>query len=97
MSEQQIDLFGINNDTSDEVQSRIDELKELIRKYDRAYYVEAQPLIEDREYDLLFKELQDLESHYPQFKTKDSPTQRVGGEPIPEFKTVAHDKPMLSL
>jgi DNA ligase (NAD+) len=97
MSEKQIDLFGSEKDSLDDVRSRMEELRKLIRKYDRAYYISAQPLIDDREYDRLFKELQDLESQFPKLKAKDSPTQRVGGEPIPEFKTVAHDKPMLSL
>ncbi len=78
-------------------QKRINALREEVRKYDRAYYVEAQPLISDREYDKLFKELQELEKLYPQFQSENSPTQRVGGEPLENFESVQHSKPMLSL
>jgi DNA ligase (NAD+) len=59
--------------------------------------VEARPEISDREYDLLYRELQDLEAHHPDLVTADSPTQRVGGEPIKEFQRVRHRAPMLSL
>lgn len=76
---------------------RIKELRDLIRKHDRAYYVDARPLISDREYDALFSELQELEKEHPELLTPDSPTQRVGGEPLKEFESVPHDVPMLSL
>ncbi len=76
---------------------RIRELRNLINKYDYYYYVEAQPIISDREYDSLFKELEELERKHPDLITKDSPTQRVGGQPIEEFKSVRHEVPMLSL
>jgi len=76
---------------------RIGELRNEINKHDYLYYVEAQPAVSDREYDALLRELQDLESEHPELITPDSPTQRVGGQPITSFVTVAHDPPMLSL
>ncbi len=77
--------------------ARIEELRELINKYDRAYYVDARPLVSDREYDYLFDELKKLEERHPDLITPDSPTQRVGGEPLKGFKTITHEVPMLSL
>jgi len=79
------------------IQKKINELRKLIRKHDRLYYVLNQPEISDREYDALYKELEDLEKQHPQFIIPDSPTQRVGGKPITEFATVTHSKPMLSI
>lgn len=76
---------------------RIQELRELIRLHDYYYYVEAQPRISDREYDALFHELKQLEAEFPELVTPDSPTQRVGGEPLKEFPHVQHRIPMLSL
>lgn len=87
------------NDPDDKrrAHERIEELRTLIRKYDYAYYVEAQPLISDRDYDRLLAELVELERRYPDLITPDSPTQRVGGEPLQEFAHVQHRTPMLSL
>lgn len=76
---------------------RIGELVDLINKYDYHYYVLAESLVSDREYDALFKELQDLEAKYPANKPKNSPTSRVSGEPLKEFKSFTHKLPMLSL
>jgi len=76
---------------------RIEELSELIKKYDYSYYNEHKSLISDREYDELFAELQSIEREHPELITFDSPTQRVGGEVVKEFKTVQHKTPMLSL
>jgi DNA ligase (NAD+) len=76
---------------------RIDELRRKIRYHDRKYYVEDSPEITDYEYDQLIKELEALESRYPQLITTDSPTQRVGGEPAQAFETVEHRVAMLSL
>jgi len=73
------------------------ELAEEIRKLDRAYYQEAQPLVSDQEYDRLYRELLDLETAHPELKTADSPSQRVGGEPLAHFTSVAHALPMQSL
>jgi DNA ligase (NAD+) len=73
------------------------ELAEKIRKLDRAYYEEAQPLVTDQEYDRLYRELLDLEAAHPELRTDDSPSQRVGGAPLPHFTSVAHAIPMQSL
>ena len=70
---------------------------EQIRKLDRAYHEEAQPLVSDREYDRLYRELLDLEQAHPELQTPDSPSQRVGGAPLPHFTSVAHTVPMQSL
>ncbi|MBU0679054.1 MAG: NAD-dependent DNA ligase LigA [Verrucomicrobia bacterium] len=80
-----------------DAQARIEELRELIRQHNHRYYVDASPTISDREYDLLLRELEDLEKKHPQLVTSDSPTQRIGGEPLNGFETVAHNIPMLSL
>ncbi|MFN7141774.1 MAG: NAD-dependent DNA ligase LigA, partial [Limisphaerales bacterium] len=76
---------------------RHEELVTQIRKHDYAYYVQAQPTISDPEYDRLYRELNDLEKQFPDLVTPDSPTQRVGGEPLKAFKPVQHLAPMLSL
>jgi DNA ligase (NAD+) len=68
-----------------------------IRAHDHAYYVEAKPTISDRDYDRLYKELLDLEKEFPELITPDSPSQRVGGQPLSAFKRVTHLQPMLSL
>ena len=70
--------------------------KEILR-HDQAYYVEAQPAISDQEYDRLYRELLALEAVYPELRTPDSPSQRVGGEPIDGFETIQHTVPMMSL
>jgi DNA ligase (NAD+) len=72
-------------------------LADEIRKLDRAYYQEAQPLVSDQEYDRLYRELIDLEAAHPELATADSPSQRVGGTPLPHFTSVAHANPMQSL
>jgi len=76
---------------------RIEELRREIRRHDHLYYVRAAPEIDDRQYDRLLAELQDLEAQYPLLVTPDSPTQRVAGEPIGGFETVTHAVPMLSI
>src|SRR5713101_2554885 len=75
----------------------ISQLREEIRKHDRLYYEEAAPIVSDREYDRLYKELIDLETQFPDLVTTDSPTQRVGGKPLEAFEQVSHLIPMLSL
>ena len=77
--------------------SRISHLREQIRHHDRKYYVEAAAEISDREYDRLVDELRDLEAKHPDLVTPDSPTQRVGDEPVPELQPVRHRVPMLSI
>ena len=73
------------------------ELADKLRRHDYAYYVLAQPEIGDRDYDRLYHELLDLEKEFPDLVTPDSPSQRVGGTPLKEFKPVKHLVPMLSL
>ena len=79
------------------IEKKIESLKEKIRANDYKYYVLASPEITDQEYDLLYKELQKLESEHPEFITPDSPTQRVGSDLTKNFKPVTHKIPMLSL
>src|SRR5436190_842888 len=76
---------------------RIEQLQHEIRRHDRLYYDEAAPIISDREYDRLYKELIDLETQFPDLVRPDSPTQRVGGKPLQAFEQVSHLIPMLSL
>jgi DNA ligase (NAD+) len=83
--------------TFEKAQARHAELADEIRRHDHAYYVLAQPAISDRDYDRLYHELLDLEKQFPALATADSPTQRVGGTPLKEFKPVKHLVPMLSL
>src|SRR5258708_6975161 len=80
-----------------EAQKRIASLREQIRRHDYLYYVLAQPEISDRDYDQLYTELEQLERQFPDLITADSPTQRVGGQPLKEFSIVRHVPPMLSL
>jgi DNA ligase (NAD+) len=77
--------------------ARVIELRRLIDKANREYYVLDQPEITDAEYDALFRELVELETEHPELVTPDSPTQRVGGPPSDAFAKVTHRTPMLSL
>ena len=83
--------------TASEAKSRIAHLVAEINRHDRLYYVEAKPVIGDRDYDLLYEELLRLEREYPQFLDPDSPTQRVSGAPTSAFAQVRHEPPMQSL
>ena len=83
--------------TAAQAAKRHAELSAEIRRHDHAYYVEAKPAISDFEYDKLYRELLDLEKEFPKLVTPESPSQRVGGAPLKEFKQVAHALPMLSL
>ncbi len=76
---------------------RAEELRRLIDHHNYLYHVEARPEISDLDFDRLLKELEDLEKDHPELVTSDSPTQRVGGEPIDSFRTVTHRVPMLSI
>ena len=78
-------------------QARMAQLRAELKRHNRLYYQEASPEISDRDYDLLYKELQTLEAQHPELITPDSPTQRVGGAPLKEFRRVRHVAPMLSL
>ncbi len=76
---------------------RIEELKELLVKYNYEYHHEDKPSVSDQEFDALQNELIKLEDKYPEFKTSDSPTLRVGGAVLDKFTKVTHDIPMMSL
>ena len=76
---------------------RAKDLAKEIERHNRLYYTETKPEISDPEFDALLKELEALEAEYPELRTPDSPTQRVGGEPIEGFETVRHAVPMLSI
>jgi DNA ligase (NAD+) len=77
--------------------ARIAELRKQIEHHDYKYYVEASPEISDQQYDQLLKELQGLEAEHPELKSADSPTQRVGGQPVDALSAVTHREPMLSI
>jgi DNA ligase (NAD+) len=83
--------------TKAETEKRIAELKEQLNDHNYRYYVLAQPVISDYEFDNLLEELINLEKEHPEFLTPDSPSQRVGGTVTREFRTVKHKYPMLSL
>ena len=76
---------------------RIEELRKEIRYHNYRYYVLDSPVVSDAEYDRLMRELRELEAAHPELVTPDSPTQRVGAEPLDWFEKVRHPKPMLSL
>jgi len=80
-----------------EAKKEIQRLREEINDHNYKYYVENNPVISDYKFDQLLKKLEELESQFPDLITPDSPTQRVGGEPVDGFTTVAHKIPMLSL
>lgn len=79
------------------VEKRIAKLRDELNRHNRLYYEEAKPEISDQEYDALMRELIELEAANPQLATADSPSQRVGGQPIEGFKTVEHAVPMMSI
>ena len=80
-----------------DVRSRIEGLREQVRYHNRRYHIEDAPEISDAEYDALYAELESMEAEHPELVTPDSPTQRVGGEPLEGFEEVRHTVPMLSL
>ncbi len=82
--------------TKKQAQQRIEKLKELINYHRYLYHVLDKQEISDAALDSLKKELFDLEKQFPELITSDSPTQRVGGEPLGKFKKITHPKPMLS-
>lgn len=76
---------------------KIERLRKKIHHHNYQYYVLNEPIISDYQYDQLYKELEELERLFPELITSDSPTQRIGGKPLKEFKTVKHTVKMLSL
>ena len=81
----------------EEAKNKIENLRKNLRYHEHRYYVLDKPEISDAEYDQMMNELQKLENKYPEFKSPDSPTQRVGGEALDEFEKVEHKSEMLSL
>lgn len=79
------------------VRQEAERLRQDLDRHNRLYYVLSQPEISDAEYDRRYRRLQDLEARYPSLATPDSPTRRVGGEPLAGFAAVRHAEPMLSL
>ena len=75
----------------------LEDLRDQVRYHNRRYHVDDAPEISDAEFDALYRELEALESEHPELITPDSPTQRVGGEPIEGFEEIRHSVPMLSL
>ncbi len=82
---------------SSDIKQRLDSLKDKIRDHDYKYYVLADPVISDENYDTLVKKLEKLESQHPELITPDSPTQRVGKDLTTDSKLVKHLTPMLSI
>ena len=82
---------------SSEIHQRVEILRKEINSHNYRYYVLDDPEITDAEFDRLLRELESLEKEYPELVTPDSPTQRVGAEPLKEFAEVQHEVPMLSL
>ena len=80
-----------------EAKKQITKLRDEINFHNYKYYVENNPVISDYEYDMFLKKLETLETQFPDLITPDSPTQRIGGEPLKGFKTVEHKIAMLSL
>ena len=79
------------------IRERVEKLREEIRYHEYRYYVLDAPEISDAEFDQLMRELEKLEAEYPELISGDSPTQRVGGEPLSAFEKIEHSVPMLSL
>lgn len=83
--------------TDESIRKRVEQLKEEVRMHNYRYYVLDSPIISDSEFDRLMRELKDLEDRYPELRSPDSPTQRVGGAPAEGFQRVPHPRPILSL
>ena len=79
------------------VATRAEELRKLLEHHGHRYYVLDDPEISDPEYDALLSELREIEAEHPELRSPDSPTQRVGGQPLDKFEEVPHLQPMLSL
>ena len=77
--------------------ARASELRDQLERHNSLYYIDAEPVISDSEYDILMSELKVLEDKYPEIKTPDSPTQRVGGSPLEGFHSIDHPVKMLSI
>lgn len=83
--------------TREEAKTRIDNLRNQIHSHNHNYYVLNSPVISDKEFDMLLKELEKLEQEFPEFHDPLSPTQRVGSDLTKDFEHVVHERPMMSL
>ena len=90
-------MSAARRDASPDPAARVDELRRLLEHHGYRYYVLDDPEIGDAEYDALLDELRGLEAAHPELLTADSPTQRIGGEPVSDLVKVRHPEPMLSL
>ena len=79
-----------------EIKEKLESLRQQIRRHEYLYYVESNPEISDKEFDILLKQLEELEKQYPELVTPDSPTQRVGGS-VTSFDSIRHRVPMMSI
>ena len=82
---------------SESLKAEVERLRAEIWRHNRLYYVEAQQEISDLDYDRLVRRLEQIESEHPELDAPDSPTHKVGGEPIAGFVQVEHRVPMLSI
>ncbi len=80
-----------------EIRQKVEQLRQQLQKAGYAYYVLDNPIMEDTVYDRLYRQLQDLETEYPELITPDSPTQRVGDKPASQFTSLKHNIPLYSL
>ena len=92
-----LDERNLESMSREEARRLIERLREVIRHHDHRYYVLDAPVITDAEYDALYAQLEQFEAAFPELVTPDSPTQRVGGEPIDAFERVEHPEQLLSL
>ncbi len=87
----------MDNPDLEKIKERITALRREIEEHNYRYHVLDQPLIDDQTFDQLMRELQELEQKYPELQDPDSPTMRVGSEPLPAFESLGHKVPMLGL
>ncbi len=100
MPSDQDDLFNSipeNTTVSLELIADVEQLRQQLNQHNYRYYVLDDPEVPDAEYDRLMLRLKKLEQAFPQLITPESPTQRVGDQPLSQFEQVAHERPMLSL
>ena len=90
-------MSGADKAGRQDAEQRVAELRREIEQHNYRYYVLDDPLVPDAEYDRLMRDLQAIEARYPELISEDSPTQRVGGQPLEGFDEVRHRTPMLSL
>ena len=100
--EEQRKLFDLSkqllqNNNADNASQIVADLQKVIVYHEWRYYILNDPIVSDFEYDQLFKQLENLEASHPEFKTPDSPTQRVSTDLTSDFPSVEHLVPMLSL